>query len=131
MSLSVDLETDEEVSTGENELEQWLFDIGASVHITHNNIFLCNCKNITQVMHIAEGSTATVYMQGTIYLTSEGGGIVKLLKVLYIPVIRKNIISVARLMQLNLYMFQCTKFHVTLSKGPFKILLKREPQTGM
>ena len=37
----------------------------------------------------------------------------------------------SRLMQLNQYKFECTKFHGTLSKGPNKILLKREPQTGM
>jgi hypothetical protein len=36
MSLAVDLESDEEESSGENEFKRWLFDAGALVHITRN-----------------------------------------------------------------------------------------------
>jgi hypothetical protein len=131
MSLLVDLESSDNKSAGENEFERWLFDTGASIHTTYNKQNLCNCKNITHVIRVAEGSMATVYKRGLIYLKSECGGIIKLLNVLYIPDIRKNIISVARLMQMNKYIFQCTKYHGTLSKGPYKILMKLEPLTGM
>jgi hypothetical protein len=47
MSLLVDSESEDKKSAGENEFERWLFDTGASVHITHNKQNLCDCKNIT------------------------------------------------------------------------------------
>jgi hypothetical protein len=74
---------------------------------------------------------ATAHKQGSLYLKAECGGIIKLLNVLYIPSIQKNIISVARLMQTKKFKFQCTKYQGTLSKGRFKFLMKREPLTGM
>jgi hypothetical protein len=50
MSISVDLDQDDDESEGENKVEGWLFDTGASIHITHNKRNSCDCETNTQVI---------------------------------------------------------------------------------
>jgi hypothetical protein len=59
MSLSVDLDQEDNESEGENKFEKWLFDTSASIHTTHNKQILCDCENITRVIQVAEGYMAT------------------------------------------------------------------------
>jgi hypothetical protein len=59
VSLSVDMDQEDDDCESENKEERWSFDTGATIHITNNKRNLCDCETITQVIKVAEGSTAS------------------------------------------------------------------------
>jgi hypothetical protein len=83
--------------------EYWLFDTGATVHVTPTDTFLTNIVYRPQTIKVAEGTRVHSPKYGDLTLRSECGGTIHLLKVLYVPEFYKNIISGYKLLQNETY----------------------------
>ena len=83
--------------------EHWLFDTGATVHITPTDTFLTNVVYHPQTIKVVEGTKVHSPKYGDLTLRSTCGGVACLLGVLYVPEFYKNIISGQKLLQNEAY----------------------------
>ena len=83
--------------------EEWLFDTGATVHITPCKHLLFNTSNCYREIKVANGKYVRSYLVGDILLRSECGNFLVLRGVLYSPAFNKNIISAPQLMKTQDY----------------------------
>jgi hypothetical protein len=79
--------------------EEWLFDTGATVHITHCKRLLFNTSNCCREIKVMNGKYIHTYLVGDILLWIECGNFLVLQGVLYSPSFNKNIISAPHLMK--------------------------------
>ena len=91
------------IAIGTYKPESWLFDTGATVHVTPTDTFLTNVVYRAQTIKVAEGTKVHSPKYGDLTLKSVCEGIVRLLKVLYVPEFYKNIISGHKLLQNDTY----------------------------
>jgi len=93
---------DEKLKNGS---ESWLFDTGATVHVTPNIRLLTNLQACRVKVKVADGSELVARERGDIFLRTNGGSqVILVLKgVLVIPEFKKNIISASRLVRGNRY----------------------------
>jgi hypothetical protein len=87
--------------TKHNSSELWLFDTGASVHVTPSDKFLFNPQFKRVTVRVAEGTVVQSPKQGDLLLQSNCGAQLRLTGVLVIPSFTKNIISGSKLVQNN------------------------------
>jgi hypothetical protein len=79
--------------------EGWLFDTGATVHITPFKHLLFNTSNCYKEIKVVNGEYVRSYLAGDILLRSECENFLVLQGVLYSPAFNKNIISAPQLMK--------------------------------
>jgi hypothetical protein len=94
--------------------ETWLFDTGATVHVTPNDESLTDVIFKTQTVRVAEGSTVESHKFGNLILHSKCGGSMKLTGVLHVPRFRKHIISGSKLMLNKKYKVELTSENANL-----------------
>jgi hypothetical protein len=91
------------MARGASAPEHWLFDTGATVHVTPTDTFLTNIVYHAQTIKVAEGTCVHSPKYEDLTLKSKCGGIVQLLKILYAPEFYKHIISGHKLLQNESY----------------------------
>jgi len=74
-------------------LEEWLFDSGATIHVTPNSTLLLNMYPCNRLVSVANGKQVQVKQAGDVLLRSVCGSYLFLKGVLYSPCFQKNIIS--------------------------------------
>jgi hypothetical protein len=79
--------------------EEWLFDTGATVHVTPNKHFLFNTSICCREIKLANGRHVWAHQVGDVLLRSECSNYLYLQGVLYSPAFNKNIISAPQHMQ--------------------------------
>jgi hypothetical protein len=79
--------------------EEWLFDTGATVHITQCKHLLFNTLNCYREIKVANSKYVRSYLVWDILLRSECWNYLVLQRVLYRPAFNKNIISAPHLMK--------------------------------
>jgi hypothetical protein len=79
--------------------EEWLFDTGATVHITPCKHLLFNTSNCYREIKVTNGKYVQLYLVGDILLWSECGSYLVLQGVLYSLAFNKNIIRAPQLMK--------------------------------
>jgi hypothetical protein len=72
--------------------ERWVFDTGATAHITNNNRYMYNLRRTKQTITVANGTVHPVQCEGEVVLQSICEAILTLKGVLYVPK-AKNILS--------------------------------------
>jgi hypothetical protein len=83
--------------------EEWLFDTGATVHVTMDKHLLCNTSICCRENKVAKGRHVRARQVGGVLLRSECDNYLYLQGVLYSPAFNKNIISAPQLMQTQDY----------------------------
>jgi hypothetical protein len=78
--------------------EQWVFDTGATAHITNSNRYTYNLRPTKQTITVADGTVYPVQSEGEVVLKSICGAILTLKGVLYIPT-SNNILSCSKIVQ--------------------------------
>jgi hypothetical protein len=79
--------------------EEWLFDTGATVHVTPNKHLLFDTSICCREIKVANGRHVWARLVGDLLLKSECGNYLYLQGVLFSPMFNKNIISAPQLMQ--------------------------------
>jgi hypothetical protein len=79
--------------------EEWLFDTGATVHVTPNKHLLYNTSICCREIEVANGIHVWARLVGDLLLKGECGNYLYLQGVLFSPAFNKNIISASQLMQ--------------------------------
>jgi hypothetical protein len=79
--------------------EEWLFDTGATVHVTPNKHLLFDTSICCREIKVANGRHVWARLVGDLLLKSECGNYLYLQGVLFSPTFNKNIISAPQLMQ--------------------------------
>jgi hypothetical protein len=78
--------------------EEWLFDTGATVHVTPNKHLLFNTSICCREIKVANGRHVRAQLVGDLLLKSECVNYLYLQGVLFSPMFNKNIISAPQLM---------------------------------
>jgi hypothetical protein len=65
--------------------ERWVFDAGATAHITNNDRYMYNLRPTKQTITVADGTVYPVQSKGEVVLRSICGAILTLKGVLYVP----------------------------------------------
>ena len=81
-------------------ISTWWIDSGATVHVTNSPQGLSGMRTIrrgTRSLRVANGVEAEVEAIGTLQLEIHGGFTLRLLDVLYVPSIQRNLISISKL----------------------------------
>jgi hypothetical protein len=78
--------------------ERWVFDIGATAHITNNNSYMYSLRPTKQTITVADGTVYPVQSKGEVVLQSICGAILRLKVVLYVST-AKNILSGSKIVQ--------------------------------
>jgi hypothetical protein len=78
--------------------ERWVFDTGATAHITNNDRYMYNLRPTKQTITVADGTVYPVQSEGEVVLRSICGAILTLKGVLYLPT-AKNILSGSKIVQ--------------------------------
>jgi hypothetical protein len=78
--------------------ERWVFDTGATAHITNNNRYMYNLRPTKQTTTVADCTVYPVQSEGEGVLRSICGAILTLKGVLYVPT-AKNILSGSKIVQ--------------------------------
>ena len=83
----------------------WFFDSGASKHITSCKSFFVSLKDAPKGGHVvcANNASYPIIGVGEIELTSANGGVILLKNALYVPGIKKNLISVPLIAKAGLH----------------------------
>ena len=90
----------------------WIVDSGATQHMTHDRNMLLNPYKIRPVrVRMANGSKQIADTEGTVLLRNKKGKITKIQKVLYVPEIRYNLLSIPQILD------NSQKVLVTFEKG--------------
>ena len=79
-------------------MSRWIFDTGATTHVTNNDRYLFNTRPTDRVITVADGTDYPVQCEGELILKSICGAILTLKSVLYVPE-AKNVLSGSRLVQ--------------------------------
>ena len=117
--------------TKHNSVESWLFDTGASVHVTPSDRFLFNQRNCRTKVKVAEGTLVESYKQGDLLLRSHCGAQVKLTDVLVIPSFAKNIISGSKLVKGNNQQVQINEDGVRILNKDSILYMLYNPSTRL
>jgi hypothetical protein len=78
--------------------ERWVFDTGATEHITNNDRSMYNIRPTKQTITVADGTVYQVQSKCEVVLRSICGAILTLKGVLYVPT-AKNILSGSKIVQ--------------------------------
>jgi hypothetical protein len=78
--------------------ERWVFDTGATAHITNNDRYMYILRPTKQTITVADGTVYPVQSEGEVVLRSICGAILTLKGVLYVPT-AKNILSGSKIVQ--------------------------------
>jgi hypothetical protein len=78
--------------------ERWVFDTGATAHITNNNRYMYNLRPTKQTISVANSTVYPVQSEGEVVLRSICGAIPTLKGVLYVPT-AKNLLSSSKIVQ--------------------------------
>jgi hypothetical protein len=73
--------------------EEWLFDSGASVHVTPNKKILLNARRVNRNIRVLDGSWVMATRTGVVLLKSTCRSVLYLKDILYSCTFDKNIIS--------------------------------------
>jgi hypothetical protein len=79
--------------------EEWLFDTGATVHVTPYKYLLFKTSICYREIKVANGRHVHANLVGDLLLRSERGNYLYLQGVLYSPLFNKNIISAPQLLR--------------------------------
>ena len=82
---------------GQSGGESWLFDTGATVHVTPNDSLLFNLQVCNVNISVAQGTIVVAQKRGDIKIKGQGGTTLILTDVLHVPSFTTNIISGSRL----------------------------------
>ena len=106
---------------GQSEGESWLFDTGATVHVTPNEFLLFNVQECAVKISVAQGTVVVARKQGDIKIKGSGGTTLILTDVLYVPTFTTNIISGSRLVNKSGCMVKIQKKNAEIrnDKGGF------------
>jgi hypothetical protein len=88
---------DDEDESGDEEVERFLTDSGATVHVVDNNRCMVNLKNIDERLTVGDKSEMRATQEGTLFLQTEDKVTFRLDKVKVVPGIAKSIISIGLL----------------------------------
>ena len=92
----------------------WWFDTGASVHITNSlQGFTRQKQSNSYNVFVGEGTRVLVEAVGIVKLKFETGFVLKLENVLYVPLMRRSLLSASKLVQQGIVFIgdvECTKF---------------------
>ena len=76
--------------------KSWLGDSGAILYITNNDFNMMNRKACEVSVTVSTGEVAVARVMGDIEMISEKGEKFKLLNVLYLPSVKRNLLSTNR-----------------------------------
>ena len=85
-----------ETNTVEPTTDSWLGDSGATSHITNNSDGMTNKKECSVRVTVSTGEVTIAKLVGDLKLESKSGEKVKLLNVLYVPSLKRNLLSTNR-----------------------------------
>ena len=91
-------------AVGEERRNGWLIDSGATLHMTphRSDLFDYDTLSAGVVATIADGKKLRVHGRGTVNLTGLDDRRVKMMNVLYIPGLKRRLLSVGRLAERGL-----------------------------
>ncbi len=105
-----------ELNVIESNLKDWWIDTGASRHVCVNKNHFTTFELVHgEKIYMANAAVASVEGKGTVKLKMTSGKVLTLAEVLYVPEIRKNLVSVAMLNQ-NGFRIAIESDEVVLSK---------------
>ena len=125
-SMNRDSTTEE---PSEHKQESWLFDSGATVHITNNPENVYNKRLTSDSVMVGNSATVNAIAIGDILLQTTNGEI-ELKDVLVIPKFTKNILSMSKIMQVGCKV-SANKNTLYIRNWDEKVALDRDNVTGM
>ena len=102
--------------------ESWLGDSGATTHITNNLAGMQNRKECAVNVTVSTGEVTTATTVGDVVLKTESGEKIKLLEVLYVPTLKRNLLSTNRFTDKGAQLFANSE-RMEIQKGKQKIIL--------
>ena len=108
-----------EANTVEPTADSWLGDSGATSHITNNSDGMTNKKKCNVRVTVSTGEVTIAKIVGDLKLESKSGEKVKLLNVLYVPSLKRNLLST------NKFTDQGAKLYADNEK----MVIKKDSQT--
>jgi hypothetical protein len=94
--------------------EEWLFDSGASVHVTPNKHLLLNSKPCSIQIRVTNGCYVSASLVGNVLLKCKCDSLLLLCGILYYATFNKNIISVPQLLRSKEYKITMSKNYVEI-----------------
>jgi hypothetical protein len=89
--------------------EEWLFDSGATVHVTSNKHLLFNTSPCKRLIKVANGGHMVASLIGDVLLKSRCGSYLMLKRILYSPKFNKNIICAPQMSKNHDYIITMKK----------------------
>jgi hypothetical protein len=83
--------------------ERWVFDNGATAHITNNDRYMYSLRPTEQTITVADGTVYPVQSKGEFVLRSICGAILTLKGVLYVPTAKNILRPVKRFQNLEFF----------------------------
>ena len=78
--------------------ERWIFDTGATTHVTNNDRYMFNLRKSDRTITVADGTQYPVLSEGELAIKSICGAVLTLKAVCFVPE-AKNVLSGSRLVQ--------------------------------
>ena len=93
------VEINEASTERSSEFEEWLGDSGASTHITYSDYGMKNKKKCNVRVTVSTGEATTATVRGDLDMISDRGEKMTLLNVLYVPSVKRNLLSTNKFIQ--------------------------------
>jgi hypothetical protein len=111
--------------------EEWLFDSGASVHVTPNKTLLLNARPVNRNIHVADGSLVVATMTGDVLLKITCGSVIDLKNITYSSTFDKNIISASQLMANGNYTITMKRNYIEVRYMGTYLMILRKPSANL